>query len=154
MQAARDLSESRKLTLAAGDLVTLVDHRWVAGDGDLKHTQWLFVRMKQRLQSNDCFPVFVSGCQDSEYVMMHSWINLVVSRLAGFVFSKITAISGNNVSTNKRHAKKKLPVQKKPWCITLDSPATFDSFVKMCHNSQIHKTFNAAWPLLVVAVWR
>lgn len=90
MQAARDLSESRKLTLAAGDLVTLVDHRWVAGDGDLKHTQWLFVRMKQRLQSNGCFPVFVSGCQDSEYVMMHSWINLVVSRVAGFVFSKIT----------------------------------------------------------------
>lgn len=106
MQAARDLSESRKLPLAAGDLVTLVDHRWVAGDGDLKHTQWLFVRMKQRLQSNGCFPVFVSGCQDSEYDMMHSWINLVVSRVAGFVFNKITAISGNNVSTNKRHAKK------------------------------------------------
>lgn len=113
MQAARDLSESRKLPLAAGDLVTLVDHRWVAGDGDLKQTQWLFVRMKQRLQSNGCFPVFVSGCQDSECDMMHSWINLVVSRVAGFVFNKITAISGNNVSTNKRHAKK-LPVQKVP----------------------------------------
>lgn len=50
--------------------------------------------------------------------------------------------------------KKTCQCKKEPWCIKLDSPATFDSFVKMCHNSQIHKTFNAAWPLLVVAVWR
>lgn len=35
MQATRDFAESRKLELAANDLVILVEHGWVRGDGNL-----------------------------------------------------------------------------------------------------------------------
>lgn len=35
MQATRDFAETRKLELAANDLVTLVEHRWVRGDENL-----------------------------------------------------------------------------------------------------------------------
>lgn len=116
MQAARDIAESRKLALAAGDLVTLVDHRWVTDDGDPKCTQWLFETetLNKQLLSR------VSGCQNNEYNMMYSRINLVVSLVPGFIFiffNKITAISGYSViETNKRHQK-----------VKLDSPATFES---------------------------
>lgn len=40
MQATQDFAEPRKLELAANDLVTLVEHRWVRGDGN--HNGFLF----------------------------------------------------------------------------------------------------------------
>lgn len=79
MQATRDIAESRKLALAAGDLVTLIDHRWVRDDGKLKQAQWVFVWMKQRLQTNNCFPAVVSSCQDSDGGVMQSRIKRFVS---------------------------------------------------------------------------
>lgn len=33
VQATRDFSESRKLTLVTNDLVTVIDHGWVKGKG-------------------------------------------------------------------------------------------------------------------------
>lgn len=35
MQATRDFAEPRKVELAANDLVTLVEHRWVRANGNL-----------------------------------------------------------------------------------------------------------------------
>lgn len=53
VQASRDFAETRKLALAANDLVTLVEHRWAGltlQNKNFKRHNGPFVKMKQRLR--------------------------------------------------------------------------------------------------------